>query len=118
MASALPQTIILLNHLGIIDYFPINTDLDYDYSYYTPNGAVVSAENSSISKMPVCGSIYNILENSSDTLFQTNMYFVFTLVSSVETLYGDVCCVSSLLEAAFATGQHTCTLPSPLLPRH
>ena len=32
-----------------IDYFPINTDLDSDYSYYTPNGAVVTAENSNIS---------------------------------------------------------------------
>ena len=52
-----------------IDYFPINTDLDSDYSYYTPNAAVVTA---------VCGSIYKILRSSSDTLFKTNMYFVFT----------------------------------------
>ena len=36
-----------------IDYFPINTDLDSDYSYYTPNAAVVTA---------VCGSIYKILQ--------------------------------------------------------
>ena len=27
----------------------INTDLDSDYSYYTPNRAVVTAENSNIS---------------------------------------------------------------------